>query len=993
MTTFTREAQLLLQSFLRTIPVFSALETSTLDLVIQKLQPIRYSSGQTLLGRGQLPSHVAIVYEGQVQLLGVDPQTQRQVSLELLEPGAMIGWLGLVRGIPCETVIAAGSGVCLAWAASDFLSTLKAHPQLEAAFKQECPLIEAFELMSVLKPQIHSNQSLTLLARQTYLQARVKYLKPGRYKTAVLDPAWVWVVSGGAPTNSPIGKILEISHQETTKLHIVGPQSARLIGFPKHLFQDPAIRVDQVFEQVSTQTHNETERAAKPILADTSELEPNIEPSLQHSFPWVRANQPVDCFLACFQMLGQYYEIPFRRDTIRRVIHDRMQRDQSISLEFCGGLVELMGLRAQLLRVSQRSITKLDYPALVFWHNQLAVVYTATEKEIILALPKHGLKRITLSELVPESDDRISILLAQKTAESPQKRFGLSWFIPSLMKYAPTLITVLVASFFVQLFSLANPLIVQVIIDKVLSQNSPDTLTVLGILLLGMALAESVLGALRTYALVDTTNRIDLALGSEIINHLFRLPLRYFERRPVGELASRINELENIRKFLTGTALTVVLDIIFSAVYLIVMVIYSGLLTLVALATVPVFGMLTLIVSPLMRRQLRVKAEKNAQTQSYLVEVLSGIQTVKAQNIELRAKWQWQERYARYVSAGFNTVLTSTISGAMSNSLNKISNLMLLWLGSYLVLQGELTLGQLIAFRIIAGYATNPLLRLVQLWQNFQETVLSLERLSDILDTPVESELIEQHHIPMPPIKGKVIYENVSFRFKAGGPLQLDQVSQVFPLGAFIGIIGQSGSGKSTLMKLLPRLYLPESGRILIDGYDITKVELYSLRRQIGIVLQDPLLFEGTVQDNIMLAHQDASAEEVVEAAKIAVAHEFIMNLPNGYATRLGERGAGLSGGQRQRIAIARMILQNPQIVVLDEATSALDYDTERRVCLNLTEHFRGRTLFFITHRLTTIKHADLIVVMDQGAIVEHGSHEDLLAQTGRYFNWYQSSL
>ncbi|NJN57942.1 MAG: peptidase domain-containing ABC transporter, partial [Leptolyngbyaceae cyanobacterium SL_5_9] len=582
------------------------------------------------------------------------------------------------------------------------------------------------------------------------------------------------------------------------------------------------------------------------------------------------------------------------------------------------------------------------------------------------------------------------ILLLRPTKQTPQQRFSLKWFLPSLYKHRKVLLEVFIASFFVQLFALANPLMIQVIIDKVIVQNSVDTLQVLGVFLLVLAVFEAVLTSLRTYLFVDTTNRIDMTLGSEIIDHLLRLPLRYFERRPVGELATRINELENIRQFLTGTALTVVLDAVFSVIYIVVMFIYSWLLSLVSLATIPLFVVLAMVASPLIRQQLRVKAERNAETQSYLVEVVSGIQTVKAQNMELRSRWQWQQRYARYVSAGFKTVLTSTTAGSTSHFLNQLSGLLVLWVGAYLVLQGELTLGQLIAFRIIAGYVTSPLLRLAQLWQNFQETALSLERLSDIVDAAPEASEVDRLNIPMPAIEGAVTFDDVSFRFGPSGPLQLCNVKLEFPAGIFVGVVGQSGSGKSTLMKLLPRLYDLESGRIMIDGYDISKVELYSLRRQIGIVPQDTLLFDGTVQENIALTCPDASAEEIIEAAKVAAAHEFIMGLPNGYNTRVGERGSALSGGQRQRVAIARTVLQNPRLLILDEATSALDYDSERRVCLNLAEAFRGRTVFFITHRLSTIKNADSILLMDKGAVVELGTHEELMALKGRYYCLYQ---
>ncbi|MDJ0551695.1 MAG: peptidase domain-containing ABC transporter, partial [Microcystis sp. M49637_WE12] len=570
-----------------------------------------------------------------------------------------------------------------------------------------------------------------------------------------------------------------------------------------------------------------------------------------------------------------------------------------------------------------------------------------------------------------------------------QQRFGLSWFWPSVKKHKRVLIEVFIASFFVQLFALANPLMIQVIIDKVIVQNSPETLNTLGVFLLVIAVFEGILTFLRTSLFVDTTNRIDMTLGSEIIDHLLRLPLKYFERRPVGEISTRINELENIRQFLTGTALTVVLDAIFSVIYIVVMLIYSPILTVWALGVVPILVLSTAIFAPIVRRQLRAKAERNAETQSYLVEVMTGIQTVKAQNIELRSRWQWQERYARYVAEGFQTVMTSTLAGSFSHFFNQLSGLLVLWVGAALVLDQKLTLGQLIAFRIIASYVTSPILRLTQLWQNFQETGLSLERLADIVDTPQEAEL-DRQNIPMPLIKGHVTYENLAFRFNPHGALQLYNVNLEFPAGTFVALVGESGAGKSTVTKLLARLYEPESGRILIDGYDINKVELYSLRRQIGMVPQETLLFDGTVQENIALTNPDATVEEIVSAAKTAAAHEFIMTLPNGYNTRVGERGASLSGGQRQRVAIARSVLQRPQILILDEATSALDYNTERQVCLNLKEAFKDHTVFFITHRLASIKSADIIVMMDKGTVAEEGTHEELMAKKGLYYTLYK---
>ena len=541
------------------------------------------------------------------------------------------------------------------------------------------------------------------------------------------------------------------------------------------------------------------------------------------------------------------------------------------------------------------------------------------------------------------------------------------------------------------MFGLAIPLLLQQIIDKVLSQGNLSSLNVLGTAMVVMALFQGILQALRTYIFVDTTDRMDLTLGSSVIDRLLALPLSYFERRPVGELSQRLGELNTIRSFLTGTALISVLNLIFAVAYLGVMFAYSPLLSGVALSTFPLYVLLVFGVAPIYKSLIRKRAVASARTQSHLIEVIGGIQTVKAQHFELTARWKWQDRYRNFVSEGFKSTALGSTAGEIGNFLNQLSGLLVLWVGMWLVLQGEFTLGQLIAFRIIAGNVTGPLLQLAGLYQGFQGVQLSMERLSDIIDQNPELNNAEEiGQIPLPPIEGNVRFESISFRFGKSGPYQLDDVNVNIQAGSFVGIVGQSGSGKSTLMKLLPRLYEPARGRIFIDDYDIGKVDLSSLRRQVGIVPQDSLLFEGTVAENIALNDPQASTESIINAAKLACAHDFIMSLGQGYATPLAEKGSNLSGGQRQRLAIARTILSNPQMLVMDEATSALDYDTERQLCLNLQQWAETRTVFFITHRLSTIRNSDLILVMHKGRLVEQGYHKELMESNGRYATLYR---
>lgn len=973
-----------IQEFLASIHPFEQLSSTARLKLSSQCQLLRYRMGQAIVVREKMPAHVAILFQGQARLLGYDPRNDSPVTLKLLQPGEILGWVGLVRGVPCETAIASTESVCLIINTSDFFALLDREKVITTALRSRCALIEVFELLGAeLERRAHTEGNLKELASEAWLNSIIYNLQAGKTMSSQLEPNRVWFVSGGARANQPVGTCLD--NDAVAELSVMGSGATRLVGIPASLLESNKTVIANSATPVET-----TEIPYAPAqLEDNSAEYLDNERTIPKKYAFFAGRGAVDGTLACFQMLSQHLKIPFRRDTLKRVLVNQQSRSGTISLQNCGAIAEMSGLSAQLVNVPGVAVSRLPTPAMLYWQGCCAILYESSAHLLVLAAPEIGLQRLKPAQFLENWGEEGQVLLLKPTKDTPQQRFGLSWFLPSIIRYRRVLIEVLIASFFVQLFGLVNPLMIQVIIDKVIVQNSIDTLNILGILLVGVAIFEAILTSLRTYLFVDTTNRIDMTLGSEIIDHLLRLPLRYFEKRPVGELATRINELENIRQFLTGTALTVVLDAIFSVIYIVVMFIYSWLLTIVTLAVIPLFVLLTILVSPIVRRQLRAKAERQAETQSYLVEVLSGISTVKAQNIELRVRWRWQERYGRYVSEGFNNVLTSTAAGSASNFLNKISALLVLWVGAYLVLDQQLTLGQLIAFRIISGYVTGPLLRLAQIWQNFQATALSLERLSDIVDAQQEAPESDRSNIPLPQIKGTIKYENVSFRFATSGPLQLSNVNVEIPEGTFTGIVGVSGSGKSTLTKLLARLYEPDAGRIVVDGYDISKVELYSLRRQIGVVPQETLLFDGTVQENIALTNPDASSEEIIEAARIAAAHEFIMGLPMGYNTRVGERGAALSGGQRQRIAIARTVLHSPRLLILDEATSALDYDSERQVCLNLAQAFQGSTVLFITHRLTTIRNADRILMMDKGAIVEQGTHEQLMSQKGRYYCLY----
>jgi subfamily B ATP-binding cassette protein HlyB/CyaB len=551
-------------------------------------------------------------------------------------------------------------------------------------------------------------------------------------------------------------------------------------------------------------------------------------------------------------------------------------------------------------------------------------------------------------------------------------------------KYRHLLGEVLMASFFLQLFGLVSPLFFQVVIDKVLVHRGLTTLDVLVVGLLAISLFETVLGILRTYLFAHTTNRIDVELGARLFHHLLALPMAYFQARRVGDSVARVRELENIRNFLTSSALTLVIDLLFTSVFLAVMFAYSPLLTWIVIGSFPFYIAISAGVTPLFRRRLDEKFRRGAENQAFLVESVTGVETLKAMAVEPQMQRRWEEQLAGYVSASFRVLSLGNTASQIVQFVSKVVTAAGLYFGARLVIDGSLTVGELVAFNLLAGRVSAPVLRLAQIWQDFHQARLSVQRLGDILNTTAEPTYMAAR-TQLPAIRGDIHFDHVSFRYRIDGQQVLHDVSFDVPAGQVVGIVGPSGSGKSTFAKLVQRLYVPEGGRVLIDGMDLAVADPAWLRRQIGVVLQENVLFNRSVRENIALADPALPMERIVAAAKLAGAHDFILELAEGYDTIVGERGSTLSGGQRQRIAIARALIAEPRILIFDEATSALDYESERIIQQNMKQIAAGRTVLIIAHRLSTVRAADRIVTLDRGRLVEDGTHDALIKTGGRY--------
>nr|WP_284676572.1 type I secretion system permease/ATPase [Vibrio sinus] len=688
-----------------------------------------------------------------------------------------------------------------------------------------------------------------------------------------------------------------------------------------------------------------------------------------------------DSGFQCLATLLQFHQMPVNIEQL-----SREQAGQALDGEALVRMSRSLGLKSRQVHTKVQRLAKTPLPAIAeLTSGEFAVLGKVTEEEILLQSGETG----ELSQLSPSEFEALwtgSLILMTKRAPILGKggKFDLSWFIPAVLKYKRILTEVLVMSLFLQLFALISPLFFQVVMDKVLVHQSMSTLNVLMIGLVTVAIFEVVMGGLRTYVFSHTANRIDVELGAKLFKHMLSLPMSYFQSRRVGETVARIRELENIREFITSSALTLVMDFLFIFVFLGVMWFYSPMLTLVVLASIPCYVLIAVLVTPILRNRLDEQFRRSAENQSFLVESVTGVETLKAMSVQPQAQRRWEEMLAAYVRSSFRAANLGNIAGQAVQLISKLVTAGILFMGAKAVIKGELTVGQLVAFNMFAGHVTAPVLRLSQMWNDFQQARISVERLGDVLNSPTEPGY-DPNRASLDNIDGHLSFDQVTFRYQPDKPEILRRISLDIPAGQTVGIVGPSGSGKSTLTKLVQRMFVPESGRVMVDGFDLAMVDTSWLRTQVGVVLQENLLFNRSVRDNIALSDPGMSMERVVEAAKLAGAHDFILGLPEGYDTQLEERGANLSGGQRQRVAIARALVSNPRILILDEATSALDYESESIIQQNMQAICQNRTVLIIAHRLSTVRHADRILTIESGEVVEDGSHDELLLKGGRY--------
>ena len=664
------------------------------------------------------------------------------------------------------------------------------------------------------------------------------------------------------------------------------------------------------------------------------------------------------------------------------ILHEMQVTPDEFSFDKATLYSKKISFWSKVEKVEPSRINRYSQMCIGFTKNGDAFIFRHSGSAIGIISPDGNYAEVCEEDFLSEFGGLVYLVKSKQSALASLAKFDFSWFIPAIIRYRKELAFVVILSLATQLIALLTPLFFQVVTDKVLVHNANTTLNVFALGLLLTIAFDAFLTTVRSYALNHTSNRMDVSLGSSLYRHLVSLPSSYFAVRRVGDSVARVHELENIRNFLTNNSVTLLLDAVFSFVFLALMAYYSLLLTCITLVSVLLYGALSFLVVPVLRKRLDDKFSKGSESQSFLVESLSGIDTLKSLSLEPSFHSQWDKRLAAYVRSSFSVTNLSSIAGTIVSTITKLSTLAIMYFGAQMVMNHELTIGQLIAFNMLSGQVANPIMRIANLWSEFQQVGISMERLGDILNAPSE---VNTGKSSIKHIDGNIELRNITFKYRFDGKPVLQDVSITIPANQTIGLVGRSGSGKSTLTKLIQGLYTPNGGAVLVDGIDISSLNPATLRSKIGVVLQENFLFNRTIRENIALATPNANLEDVIAAAKLAGAHDFIGELPLAYDTIIEERGASLSGGQRQRIAIARALIGNPRILIFDEATSALDYESEKIIQDNMAKISEGRTVIIIAHRLSAVRHAHCIYVLDHGVVKESGSHDELLLADGIY--------
>lgn len=1002
-----------------------ALTEQDFSSYLQQIEILHPSAGKQFWQADSANPGIYLVTVGKVRLL--DAQGNLLTSLE---PGEAFGECTLFPDDQFHPYAARASvNAKLCHLPGQFLTHLiQQYPDLQAYLHQQAILRDLLVLCRQ-DSLLHDASLKGLTKTLSFLKAY--RLDPGLIPD-FLKAQKLWLIRWGELTHFsgkklsagsiyPVSDLSEVNHwrvTQPTEIHSLGslewktallalPQLAELLQLAEPIAPTTALQTSPQSAPASAPLSSRRSPVRSPLPTSPEAKSPRQRdyfpsPAVQvghwwqrmiRRYPFFNQQSQSDCGAACLVMIGRYWNKQFNINHLRDMANvDR----NGASLRGLVAAAEQMGFATRPVKASLDQLAKQTLPAIAHWEGKhYVVVYQINRNSVVIADPAIGQRTLSDAEFRAGWTGYTLLLhptALLETAKEAKQPFWQFWQL--VQPHWLILSEVFLASVLIQIFGLTVPLLTQLLLDRVVVQGSALTLTAVGAGLLIFGLFRVMMTGLRQYLLDHTAQRVDLALIVGFIRHTFRLPLSFFESRYVGDIVSRVQENRKIQRFLTGEALSILLDLLTVFVYVGLMLWYSWKLALLVLIVVPLFFLLALITTPFLRRISREIFNTIVGESSYLIEALTGIRTIKSMAVERTVRWHWEELLNRSIKSTFDGHIISNKLQIFSSAIEAVSTTVLLWYGAWLVIHNQLTIGQLVAFNMLLASVITPFQRLTVLWNEVQEVAIAVERINDVLEAEPEEDWQAQIHQHLPQLQGFLRFENVTFRYHPESEINvLENLSFEVRPGQTVALVGRSGSGKTTIAKLVLALYPPTEGKILIDGQDITTISRQSLREQIGVVDQDTFLFGSTIRENISLRHPEAPLEEIIEAAKQAGADSFIQQLPMGYETQIGESGGMLSGGQRQRLAIARALLGNPRLLVLDEATSNLDAESERIIQTNLNTVLRNRTTLVIAHRLSTVRKADLILVLDRGILVEQGTHDELMNKRGQYFYLNQQQL
>ncbi|HEV2763527.1 MAG TPA: peptidase domain-containing ABC transporter [Pyrinomonadaceae bacterium] len=1002
-----------LKELLKDSPAFSILSDEELHRFTQRFELRHFTLGQTVCRAGDVADSFYVVYSGRARVVS-QHDGQDEVTVGTLTRGNTFGEQGLLTNSRRHfTVRAAGDLSLLRLDKSDFDKLLRERPELREYFDRYISdisvrnFLKLCTVFSALAPHeirdiLGSMQTRDYAAGETIIRegdpgGAFYVLRAGSAR--VVKESAGGKVLAHLKAGDAFGELALLTGQpraasvvarEPSSVFRLDRESFERVLASTPKFKDALVSKISGYADADTAGRAEDERPARETTEELPEAPPPPEdvykPRRARRYPALLQFSEMDCGAASLAMVLRAYGKHVSINRLRDMVNVTRE---GAALYSIAEAAESLGFHTRGIRATYEHLLKIELPAIAHWEGyHYVVLYEARDDRVVVADPAIGLRRLTREEF--EKGWTGYLLLFEPTPrleEVEESKTTYGRFLPMLRPYRRLLFEIFLASLLLQLFGLATPVFTQVIVDKVLVHKSTSMLNLLLVGMLIVALFQTATTALRFYLLVHTTRRLDMTMVVNFYKHILGLPMRYFEERKVGDIMKRFGDNARIRDFLTGRALGVVLDTMMIFVYLALMLYYNAKLSLVALLFIPLYVVLTAVYTPIFKRQFRESFEKSAKAESRMVEFVTGMNTVKATAAERRMRWNLEGLIVKSLNVQFRSALSGMWVVSAANLLQTLNIIILFWYGARLVIAGELSVGQLVAFNLLVANVTRPIVNLVDLWREFQETNIAFERLNEVFDAKPEEDPAERALIRLPRVRGHVRFENVTFRYPTRPDKNaLQNINLEILPGQTVALVGRSGSGKTTFANMLLRLHQPNEGRIFVDGYDLRQVSLSSLRAQIGVVPQDVFLFSGTIRENIAFGDPDAPLEQVVGAAMLAGAHDFISELPYGYEAVIGERGQSLSGGQKQRIAIARTLFKKPRILVFDEATSALDTESERAIQQNLDEILKDRTTLIIAHRLSTVRNADLIVVMDRGTVRETGDHYTLMQQKGLYY-------